>query len=228
MSSNTSAVASDTPAPAVAPRVILASQSPRRRDLLTLIGIPHEVAPADVDESVFPGERPVPHCERLARAKAAVLASAHPDAVVIAADTIVVIDDTILGKPASRDEAIAMLAWLSGRTHTVHTAVAVAQGARSVSGVETVTVTFRPLATAEIAAYVDTGEPMDKAGSYGIQGFGATIVERIEGDYFAVMGLAIGRMVGLLRDIGWGYRFGPLMPLSLSSPHGDTATAQDA
>jgi len=196
-------------------RVILASQSPRRRDLLTLIGIPHEVAPADVDESVLPGERPVPHCERLARAKAAVLATLHPEAVVIAADTIVVIDDTILGKPSSREAAIATLAWLSGRTHTVHTAVAVARGTLVASGVETVTVTFRPLTTGQIAAYVDTGEPMDKAGAYGIQGYGATIVERIDGDYFAVMGLAIGRMLGLLREIGWDYRFGPLTPLAL-------------
>ncbi len=191
-------------------RVILASQSPRRRDLLTLIGVPHEVAPADIDESVLQGERPIPHCERLARTKAQTLAAQHHDAVVIAADTIVVIDNEILGKPQSTLQAEQMLAQLSGRTHTVHTAVAVAYHGMVVSSVETVVVTFRKLTAAQIARYVSTGEPMDKAGAYGIQGFGATLVERIEGDYFAVMGLAVGRVIGLLRDVGVHYDFGPL------------------
>ncbi|WP_411281396.1 Maf family protein [Gemmatimonas sp.] len=197
-------------APGTRPRVILASQSPRRRDLLALIGIPHDVHPADVDESVHPDEAPVPHCERLARDKVHALAVRHPEAVVIGSDTIVVIDGDILGKPGDRSEAIAMLTRLSGRTHTVFTAVAVAHGGVTLSGVESVSVTFRPLDAAQIAAYVDTGEPMDKAGAYGIQGFGATNVERIDGDYFAVMGLPLGRMVGLLRDLGFHYAFGPL------------------
>lgn len=192
------------------PRVILASQSPRRRELLALIGITHDVHPADVDESVHPDEAPVPHCERLARDKAHALAVQHPDAVVIGSDTIVVIDGDILGKPKDHAEAIAMLTRLSGRTHTVFTAVAVAQGGVTLSGVESVSVTFRPLDATLIAAYVETGEPMDKAGAYGIQGFGATNVERIDGDYFAVMGLPLGRMVGLLRDLGFSYAFGPL------------------
>lgn len=192
------------------PRVILASQSPRRRDLLTMLRIPHEVRPADVDESVWPGEAPVPHCERLARAKAAVLSAADPEAVVVAADTIVVVDGDILGKPRDRAEAEAMVARLAGRTHTVHTAVAVAHRGRTVAGVETVAVTFRPLTAAQVAAYVNTGEPMDKAGAYGIQGFGAVIVERIDGDFFAVMGLPLGRMVGLLAELGVAYPFGPL------------------
>ena len=192
------------------PRVILASQSPRRRDLLTMLRIPHEVRPANVDETVLPGESPVPHCERLARAKAAVLGAADPDAVVVAADTVVVLDGDILGKPASRDEAIATLTRLQGRTHTVHTAVAVACRGRTVAGVETVAVTFRPLTAGQVAAYVDTGEPMDKAGAYGIQGFGAVIVERIDGDFFAVMGLPLGRMVALLAELGVAYPFGAL------------------
>ncbi|MDQ8163263.1 MAG: Maf family protein [Gemmatimonadota bacterium] len=196
--------------PAALPRVILASQSPRRRELLTLIGIAHEVRPADVDESVHQDEAPVPHCERLARAKAHTLAVQHPDAVVIGSDTIVVIDGDILGKPRDRDDAIAMVTRLSGRTHTVFTAVAVAHGGETQSGVESVSVTFRALDAAQIAAYVDTGEPMDKAGAYGIQGFGATIVERIDGDYFAVMGLPLGRLIGLLRALGFGYAFGPV------------------
>lgn len=192
------------------PRVILASQSPRRRELLTLVGIPHDVRPADVDERVHPGEAPVPHCERLARDKAHTLAVAHPNAVVIGSDTIVVIDGDILGKPADRADAIRMVTRLSGRTHTVFTAVAVAHNGQTLSAVESVSVTFRSLTEAQITSYVDTGEPMDKAGAYGIQGYGATIVERIDGDYFAVMGLPLGRLIALLRDLGFDYAFGPL------------------
>jgi septum formation protein len=191
-------------------RVILASQSPRRRQLLALIGIPHDVMPADIDESQLPDEEPIPHAERLAREKALRIAAAVPDAVVIAADTIVVLDGEVLGKPRDRAEAIATLSRLSGRTHTVHTAVAVARDGELRSGVESVEVTFRPLDPARIARYVDTGEPMDKAGAYGIQGFGATLVERIHGDYFAVMGLALGRMVGLMRELGLEYDFGTI------------------
>lgn len=197
------------------PRVILASQSPRRRDLLTLIGIPHEVHPADVDESVYPDEAPVPHCERLARAKAESLARVHPDEVIIGSDTIVVIDGDILGKPASPAHAAQMLARLSGRTHTVFTAVAVVWRGRTFSGVESVSVTFRDLDASRTAAYVATGEPMDKAGAYGIQGLGATNVERIDGDFFAVMGLPLGRMVDLLRAHGLRYEYGPI---SLATP----------
>lgn len=195
---------------AATPRVILASQSPRRRELLNLIGIAHEVAPADVDERVLSDESPVPHCERLARLKADTLASANPDAVVIGSDTIVVIDGDILGKPANVSQAVAMLTRLNGRTHTVHTAVAVAYGGTTRAGAESVAVTFRTLDADTIAAYVATGEPMDKAGAYGIQGFGATNVERIDGDFFAVMGLPLGRLVGLLREHGLRYAYGPV------------------
>ena len=191
-------------------RVVLASQSPRRRELLTLVGIAHDVRPADIDESAFPDEAPAAHAERLARAKAETLARDEPVAVVVAADTIVVIDDLILGKPLDADDARRTLRRLAGRTHTVFTAVAVARGAELVSAVETVSVTFRPLDDAEIDAYVATGEPADKAGSYGIQGFGATIVERIDGDYFAVMGLPIVRLVRLLERVGVRYLFGEL------------------
>jgi septum formation protein len=191
-------------------RVILASQSPRRRELLTLVGIAHEVSPADVDESVHPDEAPVPHCERLARAKASVLATRAPDALVIGSDTIVVIDGDILGKPRDATDAAVMLERLQGRTHTVFTAVAVAYQGHLQSGVESVSVTFRPLTAQQIAAYIATGEPMDKAGAYGIQGYGATIVERIDGDYFAVMGLPLGRLVALCRAMQVDYAFGPL------------------
>lgn len=193
-------------------RVILASQSPRRRELLTQIGIAHEVCPADIDESVWPGEDPVTHSERLARDKAHTLALQYPDAIVIGSDTIVVIDGAILGKPSSPDDAVAMLERLSGREHTVYTSVAVAHEGRTLSGVEAVPVTFRPVSRALAEAYVATGEPMDKAGAYGIQGYGATLVERISGDYFAVMGLPLGRLVGLIRELGYVYEFGPVRP----------------
>ena len=188
-------------------RVILASASPRRRELLRMIGIAHEVMPADIDESYLPGEPPVAHAERLAREKGTVIAARHAESVVISADTIVVIDDQVLGKPRDAAEATRMLRRLSGRTHAVFTAVAVARHGRVESGVEPVTVTFRELSDDDIAAYIATGEPMDKAGAYGIQGYGATIVERIDGDFFAVMGLALGRMIALLRRHGIRYDF---------------------
>lgn len=193
-----------------APRVILASQSPRRRELLTLIGIAHEVLPADVDESVLPGEAPTAYAERLARAKASKIAVDQPDAVVIGSDTIVVLDGDILGKPADAADAAHTLRRLSGRTHTVHTAVAVGRGHRMNASVESVEVTFRRLTDVQIAAYIATREPMDKAGAYGIQGYGATMVERVHGDYFAVMGLALGRLIDLLAASGIGYDFGRL------------------
>jgi nucleoside triphosphate pyrophosphatase len=196
----------------LAPRVVLASSSPRRRELLSLIGIAHEVRPADIDERPLAGETPREHCERLAREKATALADGAGDgALVIGADTIVVIDDAILGKPRDEDDAARMLRALSGRTHAVLTAVAVVRQERVESGVETVLVTFRALDDTEIAAYIATREPMDKAGAYGIQGYGATIVERIEGDYFAVMGLALSRLIGLMARVGVRYEFGRLI-----------------
>jgi septum formation protein len=190
-------------------RVVLASQSPRRRDLLDLIGMRHEVRPADIDESVLPGEQPAAYTERLARGKALAIAEREADALTIGSDTTVAVDGDILGKPADEAEARRMLRRLSGREHTVFTAVAVAHQGRIASSVEEVLVKFRELDDATIAAYVATGEPMDKAGAYGIQGYGATIVERIEGDYFAVMGLALGRMVRLMAELGFEYSFGP-------------------
>ena len=194
------------------PRVVLASSSPRRRELLSLIGIAHEVRPADIDERALAGETPQAHCERLAREKAVALTGDAGDgALVIGADTIVVIDDAILGKPRDEDDAARMLRALSGRTHAVLTAVAVVRQGRVESGVESVRVTFRALDDTEIAAYIATREPMDKAGAYGIQGYGATIVERIEGDYFAVMGLALSRLIGLMARVGVRYEFGRLI-----------------
>jgi len=191
-------------------RVVLASASPRRRELLNLIGIEHEVIPANIDETMRAREAPRRHAERLAREKASTIAKRDPDLITIGADTIVVINRKVLGKPADVDQAARMLAMLSGREHMVITAVAVSRGKKLRSAVEEVRVKFRRLRDDEIEAYIATGEPMDKAGAYGIQGYGATIVERIEGDYFAVMGLPLVRLVGLMRDVGVYYRFGDL------------------
>ncbi|MDQ6888135.1 MAG: Maf family protein [Gemmatimonadota bacterium] len=187
--------------------VVLASASPRRHDLLNMIGISHDVMPADIDESYRDGERPRAYAERLAREKGALVAATRRDSLVISADTIVVIDGRVLGKPASAAEADRMLRQLSGRTHEVVTAVAATLAGRTESGVEEVRVTFRQLSAELVARYVATGEPLDKAGAYGIQGFGATIVERIEGDYFAVMGLALGRLIELVGGLGLVYGF---------------------
>ena len=196
-------------APGAPARVVLASQSPRRRDLLTLVGVAHEVRPADVDESVRPGEAPDAYVRRLAVDKARTVAGAlgDPAAAVLAADTTVVIDGEILGKPADAAEARAMVRRLSGRAHEVYTGMAAVRGARAADAVERVRVTFRALDDDEVAAYVATGEPMDKAGAYAIQGYGATIVERVDGDFFAVMGLSLVRVVALLRAVGVDYGF---------------------
>jgi septum formation protein len=191
-------------------RVILASQSPRRRELLTLVGITHEVQPADIDETYLAGEKPAPHAERLARGKCGVIAAREPDALVIGSDTIVVVDGDVLGKPENASDAAHMLRRLSGRSHLVVTAVAVAWRGETRSAVEEVNVTFHSLSDDDIAAYIATREPMDKAGAYGIQGYGATIVERVDGDYFAVMGLPLQLLVRVLRERGIRYAFGPL------------------
>lgn len=190
------------------PRVILASASPRRRELLRLVGIEHDVRPADIDERYLPHETPPAHAERLAREKASAID--EDGAVTIGSDTIVVVDGDVLGKPRDRAHAHEMLKRLSGRSHVVMTGVAVRWQGRVASGLEQVGVTFRALGDDEIERYIDTGEPMDKAGAYGIQGFGATIVERVDGDYFAVMGLALNRLVGLCRSLGLDYSFGPI------------------
>jgi len=192
----------------IRPRVLLASASPRRRELLNLVGIGHEVCPADIDETYPPGELPRAHAERLAREKA--LAIDASDAVTIGSDTIVVVDGQVLGKPRDRAHAAEMLRQLSGRSHIVMTGVAARWRGELASGLEEVGVTFRQLSDDEIERYIDTGEPMDKAGAYGIQGFGATIVDRVDGDYFAVMGLPLNLLVRLLRSLGLNYDFGPL------------------
>ncbi len=190
--------------------IVLASASPRRRQLLELLGLSAEVVPSNIDETWRNGEAPAAHAERLAREKVSALH--RPEAAVVGADTIVVIDGVILGKPADAAEARATLRRLAGREHEVFTAVAVAHGGRTASGVVRTTVRFRALDDATIAEYVATGEPMDKAGAYGIQGYGAVLVERIEGDYFTVMGLGLVLLVDLLELVGLRYRFGEVTP----------------
>jgi septum formation protein len=179
------------------------------------VGISHEVRPANIDETMRAREKPQRHAERLAREKATAVATRDPNLITIGADTIVVVNRKVLGKPTDADHAAVMLRQLSGRQHTVITAVAVSRGKKLRSAVEEVRVKFRKLRDDEIDAYIATGEPMDKAGAYGIQGYGATIVECVEGDYFAVMGLPLARLVGLLRDVGVRYRFG--QPLTSST-----------
>lgn len=191
------------------PPLVLASISPRRRQLLEQVGLAFDVVPADVDEAVLPGEEPAPHVERLALEKARAVAARRPDALVIAGDTVVVLNGEILTKPRDRDDAVAMLLRLQGRTHRVETGVAVvAPNGRSASAVVGTAVRFRPFGPDVAAAYAATGEPLDKAGGYGIQGYGAVLVEAIDGDYFAVMGLSVTRVVELMEAVGWEYRFG--------------------
>lgn len=194
------------------PRVVLASASPRRRELLDLIGIPYTADPADIDETVRGDESPAVYVERLACGKASAVAERHPGALVIAADTTVVLDGRIIGKPQTEDDARNMLSALSGATHTVVTGMACVLNGKLESSVDDVSVTFRRLSDAEIQEYVATGEPMDKAGAYGIQGYGATIVRRIDGDYFAVMGLSLVRLVEVMQRLGVRYHFGGAAP----------------
>lgn len=184
--------------------IYLASASPRRRELLAQLHLRFEVVPAEVDETPHPGEAPVDYVQRLACAKAesAALRLGAPGAKVLGADTAVVLDGTILGKPTSRDDGLAMLARLSGRSHQVLSGVALwDRGGLRVALSES-RVTFRPIPAAEAAAYWDTGEPKDKAGGYGIQGLGAAFVERLEGSYSGVVGLPLSETVELLRRAG--------------------------
>lgn len=184
--------------------IVLASGSPRRRQLLEQIGLTgFRVLPSDADESLPDGIAPGEAVERLsARKGAAVAAQARPGALVIAADTVVALDGAILGKPRDGAEAEAMLAALSGRDHQVFTGVTLCQGDRILTQAEETQVTFRPLTGQEIRQYVSTGEPMDKAGAYGIQGLGGLLVEGIRGDYHNVMGLPICRLGRMLLDFG--------------------------
>ncbi len=184
-------------------RIILASQSPRRRELLERMGISHfDVIPAKGEERADPNLTPEHLVEELSRQKAAEITVGNPDALIIAADTVVAVDGTVLGKPHDRDDAVRMLQALSGREHTVYSGLTVCWQGRSVTQHEATAVRFRPLTRDDIDHYVSTGEPMDKAGSYGIQGYGCTLVEGISGDYYNVVGLPVCRLGRILADFG--------------------------
>ena len=183
--------------------MILASQSPRRRELLGQMGFSFTVRPAKGEELPHPELTPAQLVGELARQKALeVSAEAEADDVVVAADTVVAIDGKVLGKPHDKVHAAQMLSALSGREHTVYTGVAVKRGKTLLVEHEATQVRFRPLTEREIDLYIQTGEPMDKAGSYGIQGYGALLVEGIRGDYFNVVGLPICRLGRMLAQVG--------------------------
>ncbi|MEH6560088.1 MAG: Maf family protein [Marinobacter sp.] len=182
--------------------VILASASPRRSELLEQIGVRFSVQPAHIDETPRTAEMPGDYVERLAREKALAVAISFPGKLVLGSDTSVVLNAAILGKPSNEREAKAMLAKLSGTTHQVMTAIALAQGGHCETCLVTTQVTFRCLSDDEIAAYVATGEPMDKAGSYGIQGLGGIFVKELKGSYSAVVGLPLQETAALLASAG--------------------------
>lgn len=189
------------------PMIYLASRSPRRGELLGQIGVTFAVLPSDVDESVRPDESPEHYVLRLAREKALVCAQrlaveGLADRPILAADTTVCIDGMILGKPEHDADAAAMLRRMSDRWHAVHTAIAVAQGNRVETVLSSTQVEMARLTEAEIAAYIASGEPRDKAGSYGIQGLAGAFIRRIEGSYSGVMGLPVYETSLLLKQFG--------------------------
>jgi septum formation protein len=182
----------------------LASGSPRRRQLLEMLGIAVRVVPSNVPEVHGPGETPVDYVERLAREKALGVRGR----LVLGADTTVILRNEILEKPADEADALRMLGKLQGRTHQVATSVALVAGERIHQATDVTNVTFRRMTDDFLRAYVATGEPMDKAGAYGIQGYGAALVERIDGDFFSVMGLPVRLVLRLLEEAGEKYEFG--------------------
>ena len=192
--------------PADAP-IVLASASPRRRQLLEMLRIPFEIEPSGIDEVVHPGEAPRDYVLRVAREKGEAVARRRPGRLVLAADTEVVLDGEVFGKPADAAGAVGMLLRLQGRTHQVLTGVTVARGGRLEQALDVTAVTFRPADEAALCDYVATGEPLDKAGAYAVQGLGGALIARIEGDVFGVMGLPLRLVIDLLAKFGRPYRF---------------------
>ncbi len=184
-------------------KLVLASGSPRRLELLASLGLECEVAPVDIDETPLPGESPADCARRLAADKAAAAVRRHgPGVLVLAADTVVALGDVMLGKPADAADAARMLRRLSGRTHEVHTGVAASRDGETSFRLSSSEVTFRDLRDAEIEAYVATGEPLDKAGAYGIQGLAAVFVTRLSGSHSGVVGLPLSETAQLLHQHG--------------------------
>ncbi|HOO64291.1 MAG TPA: Maf family protein [Synergistaceae bacterium] len=186
------------------PCLVLASGSPRRKQLLSELGWKFQVIPADVDEAIFPGEDPETAACRLAEAKAREVSARMPESLVIGADTLVLLDGYLLGKPENRTQEKEMLRMLNGREHAVLTGIALVEGTRSCVAVERTGVRFRFVSESALQTYVDTGEGDDKAGGYAIQGQGALLVESISGCYYNVVGLPLGRLSTLLAQWGWG------------------------
>jgi septum formation protein len=184
-------------------RLILASASPRRRELLTQVGLEFDVVPAHIDESRKRGESPTAYVERLAIEKAKAVHTLHRDAIVLGADTTVEIEGHALEKPVDRADAKRMLRALSGRTHHVHTGLALLSRHRQRAHLETTSVTFSEIDETGLEHYLALAEPYDKAGAYGIQGYAARWIPRIEGDYFNVVGLPLAATVRLLRELGY-------------------------
>jgi septum formation protein len=184
------------------PVLCLASVSPRRRELLTQIGVPHVVTGAHIDESVQAGERPHDYVQRMARTKALAVWEQDRSLPVLAADTTVVLDGVVFGKPQDRADALRMLGLLSGRTHEVHTAVALASAEGLSMRMSVSSVRFRVLTAEEISDYWETGEPKDKAGAYAVQGLAAVFIESLSGSYSGVMGLPLFETSALLRAAG--------------------------
>ncbi len=183
-------------------KFILASASPRRKSLLEAVGADFEIFVSDADESVEEGLSPSEQVCRISKIKAGAAAGVYPDRVIVAADTLVSVDGRVLGKPKDRAEAHRMLATLSGRRHKVYTGVTVRSGELELTGFEETDVEFCQLTPDEIERYIDTGEPLDKAGAYGIQEKGALLIRRIDGDYFNVVGLPLRRLRSMLRGVG--------------------------
>jgi septum formation protein len=183
--------------------LVLASGSPRRLRLLASLGLECEVSPVDIDETPRPGEAPADYARRLAAEKVAAAVTRHsPARLVLAADTVVALGEEILGKPADAADAARILRRLSGRTHEVHTAVAASRAGDTHFRLSSSEVTFRNLRDAEIDAYVGTGEPLDKAGAYGIQGLAGIFVTRLSGSYTGVVGLPLSETAELLHTFG--------------------------
>lgn len=183
--------------------IILASKSPRRQELLRLLGVPFKIITEDIDETMDPALAPEDEVRRVSALKAqAVNALVSPQDTVISADTIVVLGNRVMGKPKSAEDAKAMLRALSGKTHRVMTGLTVTQGQTGKSVTVTTEITFRDLSDREIDTYIASGEPMDKAGAYGIQGGASVFVSHLNGDYFNVMGLPVCTLTQLLRSFG--------------------------
>ena len=188
--------------PSDLPPIVLASASPRRRDLLSNLGLSFDVVPADVDESFTSEDAPFDLVARLSRAKAEAVARDHPDALVIAADTVVVYLEQVLGKPETAEDNLRYLALLSGHTHEVYTGHTLILGDRRAERIVQTAVRFRKLSDEAMARYAATGEGMDKAGGYTIQGYGSALVREVRGCYFNVVGLSVPNVVELAYSLG--------------------------